>query len=83
MRVDICTTEDEDTKAALLAALGEVGALPEDADFPPDAVLGLGLHKFRTAGGEPLTVYADAWGVDLEGPDDLVNRVVAILAGAE
>lgn len=46
-------------------------------------VLSLGLHKFRTPGGEPLSVYADAWGVDLEGPAGLVNRVVAILAGAE
>lgn len=81
MRVDVCTTEDEGTKAALLAALAAVGASAEDADAGDDAVLGQGLHRFRTAAGEAVTVFADAWGVDLEGPDALVNRVLAILAG--
>jgi hypothetical protein len=83
VRVDICTSEDDDTRAALFAALAEVGASAEDADDAEAGMTGQGLHRFRTAAGEPLTVFADAWGVDLEGPDALVNRVVAILAGAE
>lgn len=82
MRVDVCTTEDADTQAALLAALGEVGATPDDPDRAEYEGFGSGLHRFRTAAGEVLTVYADAWGVDLEGPDAVVNRVLAILAGA-
>lgn len=80
MRIDICTTEDETAKAALLAALATVGAHYDSADSD-ECPLGVGLHRFRTAGGAALTVFADAWGVDLEGPDDLVNRVLAILAG--
>ena len=85
MRVDICATEDDDTQAALLSALAAVGAVYEapDALDSPDSPFGVGLHPFRTAGGERLTVYADAWGVDLEGPDELVNRVLAILTGIE
>ena len=84
MRVDVCTTEDYDTKAALVAALAEVGAVYDAADSldSGDSPLGVGLHRFRTPAGDALTVYADAWGVDLEGPDALVNRVLAILAGA-
>jgi hypothetical protein len=83
MRVDICPNDDHGTVAALLEALGVVGAVPDDPDFTADGTLGPGLHRFHTAAGQTLTVYADAWGVYLEGPDPLVNRVLAILAGAE
>ena len=82
MRVDICTREDADTQAALLATLAEVGATPDDLDAVESVGFGSGLHRFRTPAGDVLTVYADAWGVDLEGPDAAVNRVLAILAGA-
>jgi len=83
MRVDVCPNDDYDTVAALLAALAAVGATADDPDFADDGALGVGLHRFRTAAGDVLTVYADAWGVDLEGPDALVNRVLATLAGAD
>ena len=74
MRADICAREDIETQTALLEALGSVGAAPED-DLP-DVPLPTGLLRFR-AGHEALTVFTDAWGVDLEGPDALVRRVVA------
>ena len=77
MRTDICAREDLDAQTALLEALGSVGAAPED-DLP-DVPLPTGLLRFR-AGHEVLTVFSDAWGVDLEGPDDLVNRVLERLA---
>jgi hypothetical protein len=79
MRVDVCAREDYDTLAALLAALEVVGARPVEPDAD-GAELGAGLHRFRTADGRPLTVFVDAWGVDLEGPDELVNRVTEHLA---
>ena len=79
MRVDVCEREDADTIDALFAALAAVGARPADPDFDGTAVGG-GLHRFLGAGGEPLTVYVDAWGVDLEGPDALVERVMEHLA---
>jgi hypothetical protein len=81
MRVDICALEDEDTKAALLAALAEVGAryAADEGSGEADPGLGVGLHRFRTPDGQELTVFVDAWGVDLEGPDGLVGRVRAVL----
>jgi hypothetical protein len=80
--VDICAREDAATTDALLAALTAVGAGYDEADAPDpsESSLGVGLHRFRTAGGERLTVFVDAWGVDLEGPDGLVNRVLDHLA---
>jgi hypothetical protein len=74
MRTDICAREDIETQTALLEALGSVGAAPED-DLP-DVPLPTGLLRFRT-GHEILTVFSDTWGVDLEGSDELVKRVVA------
>jgi hypothetical protein len=73
MRTDICAREDIEAQTALLEALGSVGAAPED-DLP-DVPLPTGLLRFR-AGHEVLTVFTDAWGVDLEGPDSLVKRVM-------
>ena len=75
MRIDICAREDVDTQAALLEALGEIGAMPED-DVSLEVPLPVGLHRFTSPDG-PVTVFVDAWGVDLEGPDDLVRRVQA------
>ena len=83
MRVDVCPNDDYDTVAALLAGLAAVGATADDPDFADDGTLGVGLHRFRTAGGVALTVYADAWGVDLDGPDALVNRVLAAMSAAD
>jgi len=82
MRVDICEREDEGTTDALLAALAAVGAryAGDESLDSSECSLGVGLHRFRTAGGEQLTVYVDAWGVDLEGPDALVQRVMEHLA---
>jgi hypothetical protein len=77
MRTDICAREDVDTQAALLEALGSVGAAPDD-DVSLEVPLPVGLHRFTSADG-PVTVLVDAWGVDLEGPDDLVRRVQASL----
>jgi hypothetical protein len=83
MRVDICTTEDEDAKAALLAALAAVGVHYDAAGSfdSGECSLGVGLHRFRAPNGAALTVFMDAWGVDLDGPDDLMNRVLAVMTG--
>ena len=40
---------------------------------------GSGVY-YGTADGQALTVFVDAWGVDLEGPDELVKRVTEHLA---
>ena len=78
MRTDICAREDEATQAALLEALAAIGAAPED-DAQPEVPFPTGLSRFRV-GFETLTVFADAWLVDLEGPDELVRRVIQLMA---
>jgi hypothetical protein len=81
MRVDVCPREDYATQAALLEALATAGAHPDD-DFDLEVPLPTGLLRFR-AGAETLTVFADAWAVDLEGPDALVCRVLENMTGAD
>ena len=79
MRADICASDDYETREQLLRALAEVGATSE-ADW--ESSLGVGLHQFRV-GFEALTVFVDAWLVDLEGPDELVRRVVELISTAD
>jgi hypothetical protein len=80
MRTDICAREDVDTQAALLEALAALGAMPDD-DVGLEVPLPIGLHRFTAPDGT-LTVFVDAWGVDLEGPDELVSRVLAHMTSA-
>jgi hypothetical protein len=76
-RVDICDREDHETAARLLEVIAELGGRAEDdAD---ELTVGTGLQRFRV-GQDELTVFADAWGVDLAGPDEVVQRVLAGLA---
>jgi hypothetical protein len=74
MRADICSSDDHDTTNRLMVVLGELGAVRE-GDWE---ALGVGLHRFRVLGGE-LTLFVDAWCVDLEGPEEIVRRVLAEL----
>lgn len=80
MRADICPREDYPTQAALLEAFAQIGAYPED-DFEMEVPLPTGLLRFRV-GTEFLTVFVDTWSVDLEGSDELVKQVLAVLGGA-
>ena len=80
MRVDICARDDYAMQGALLEALAQVGAYP-DEDFELEVPLPTGFLQFR-AGTEFLTVFADAWVVNLDGPDALVRRVLAEMGAA-
>jgi hypothetical protein len=77
MRIDVCARDDYETQGSLLEVLGRVGAVP-DEDFDLEVPLPSGFLQFR-AGTEFLTVFSDAWVVNLEGPDSLVRRVLAEL----
>jgi hypothetical protein len=77
MGVNICYTDDLATQTALLDALAAVGARPDD-DAQLDVPLSIGLRRFRV-GFETLSVFVDTWCVDLEGPDELVRGVLAVL----
>jgi hypothetical protein len=78
MRTDICAREDVETQTTLLKSIGGLGAMPDD-DMGSEVPLPIGLHRFTGPDGT-LTVFVDAWGVDLEGPDELVRRVLAAMA---
>ena len=77
-RVDLCASDDHDTKDLLLTVIHEVGGTSEAEDWH-EAGLGVGLHRFRV-GADELTVFVDAWGVDLAGPEPLVRRVLVAMA---
>ena len=78
MRVEICASDDYDTRDRLLAALAEIGAAGEGDGEP----LGVGLNRFR-AGFDTLTVFIDAWLIDLDGPDEVVRRVVELISAGD
>jgi hypothetical protein len=77
-RVDLCHSDDDDTKALLLEVIVELGGRAVDA--ADEGGLGAGVNRF-VVGPDELTVYIDAWGVDVAGPDRLVRRVLAAMAG--
>ncbi len=77
-RIDVCASDDFDTIARLQAVLGELGWVADDTWH--DSPLGVGLTRFRN-GADEVTVFRDAWVVDLAGPEGVVNRVAERLSG--
>jgi hypothetical protein len=77
-RVDICASDDFETIALLTGAIRELGGKAEGGD----GSVGVGLHRYRFPDGE-LTVFVDAWSVDIAGPGGLVDRVIAALNATE
>lgn len=77
-RIDVCASDDFDGIARLQAVLGELGWVADDTWH--DSPLGVGLTRFRR-GADELTVFRDAWMVDLAGPEAAVNEVAERLGG--
>jgi hypothetical protein len=75
-RAEICAANDFDMMDRFLKALCECGFQTDS--HHEDASLGVGLSHFHRA-SEELTVYRDAWVVDLAGPEVLVNEVLACI----
>ena len=76
-RADICAADDDDGIDRLQAALRDRGFLG-NSDYH-DSPLGVGLMTYRR-GEAVLTVFIDAWCVDIAGPDELVREVVEALS---
>ena len=76
-RIDVCASDD-DAIARLQAVLGELGWVADDTWH--DSPLGVGLTRFRRGDAE-LTVYRDAWLVDLAASEAAVNEVAGRLSG--
>lgn len=70
MRIDIGPSDDHHRLDQLLTALAAVGATGEPFE------IGVGLNEFFV-GNQRLTIYRDAWTVDLDGPDAIIHEVIA------
>jgi hypothetical protein len=77
-RTDICAADDHAAIERLQAVLHELGVVADDTWH--DSPIGVGLTRFRR-GSDELTVFKDAWLVDIAGPDELVREILAALAG--
>jgi hypothetical protein len=77
-RADICSSNDYDTQAKLVAALRDLGFVADDT-WHDDPIFGVGLTRYRL-GDRELTVFKDAWTLDVAGPQDLVEAVMRGLA---
>jgi hypothetical protein len=75
-RADICSSDDYETRDRLVSAIRELGGRIDGEEW----AIGVGLTRFRI-GAEELSVFTDAWFVDIAGPDELVKRVLAAMAG--
>lgn len=76
-RIDICSAMDEETIARLQTALGELGFVADDNWH--DSPIGVGLSRYRCDADE-VSVFIDAWSVDLAGPELAVQRIVSLLS---
>lgn len=78
MHAHICDPQDAAAVARLRAALRELGAEALGHDW----AIGVDLWTCRV-GGNTLKVFSDAWSVDIEGPAEMVQRIVAIVRGGQ
>lgn len=62
---------------SLVLAIEELGGRYETSE---SRELGTGLHRFFFPAGD-VSVFIDAWQVDLYGPDDLVDSILAAIGG--
>ena len=79
LRVDLCHSDDHDTIEQLAAVIAELGGRTDDGDA---VGVGPGLNRFRF-GADEVTVFQDAWGVDLAGPEPLVRQILSRMAGLD
>ena len=75
-RVDLCAADDYESIDRVQAAIGELGYVADDSWH--DSPLGVGLTRFRRGAAE-LTVFRDAWLLDVAGPEPLVNELLEAL----
>jgi len=78
MRADICDPGDAEALARLKVALSELGAVHRETH---QSSLGVDLQTFAV-GGDELRVYIDNWSIDVEGPEAVVQAILAILSPA-
>jgi len=72
MHADICRPTDKSKVARFHAVLKELGASVRKKDWG----IGVTVWKMKIQGKE-LNIFHDSWSLDIEGPDDLVNAILA------
>ena len=72
-RADVCASEDHATRDRLQEVLASQGFVGDTDNL--HSALGVGLSRFRRGESE-VTVFVDAWVVDLAGPTELVNAIL-------
>ncbi|MCZ2340541.1 MAG: hypothetical protein LC104_01935 [Bacteroidales bacterium] len=80
-RVILGDCSDQELAEALLLAIHRLGGVRADADACDrdfSDILGSGLHRWRFLQGE-VSVFVDAWEMDLAGPEELVEQILAAL----
>lgn len=73
MHADICDPEDSEAIECFKTALKRLGAEKIDQSWG----LGVDLLSLQI-GTETLRVFSDTWSIDIEGPDQLVQNVLAL-----
>ncbi len=71
MRADICDSNDEAGVARFREALRRLGAQLDEKSW----AIGVDLYRLKI-GDEQLSVFSDEHSLDIEGSDDLVQRVL-------
>jgi len=71
MRADICDPSDESAVERFRRTLRGLGAQLGSKDW----VVGTDIYRLRI-GEQELVVFSDTWSVDIEGPKDLVQKVL-------
>ena len=72
MRANICDPDNKEAVERFRNALQRVGARLGDKGW----ALGCDIYRLNI-GREELTVFSDTWSIDIDGPDDLVRRVLS------
>lgn len=78
MRADICDSDDELAVDRFKRTLSRLEAKPLGKQW----AIGVDVLDLQI-GDQTLTVFSDAWFVDVEGPDQLVQRVLRVFNEVE
>ena len=79
-RVELAAADDHAARDRLQHVLSQLGYLGNTDES--DVEIGTGLSRFRRGEAE-VTVFCDAWVVDLVGAPESVREIVATLAGRD
>lgn len=71
MRADICDSNDEAAVARFREVLRRLGAQLDEKSW----AIGVDFYHLKI-GGEQLSVFSDEWSLDIEGSDELVQKVL-------